>query len=202
MLSPLRSTSRRSWPANSLTCGSSSSGKALQRGIASPSSPRTTLRTTLDFPPAPAVPAPRMTPSLNPGPGAGPKLSPEPRSGLPIGMRPVRMSVPWKGACGSISGGTARHCTPPQRACGPVSHRHPGFPDGMTGPHAGHPAPPQMPTLALPLSGPVPHPRTCQHIDTTTTHAQSRESNENSCASHTSAGTSALLCLVGAAGLV
>lgn len=36
MLSPPRSTSRRSWPANSLTCGSSSSGKALQRGIASP----------------------------------------------------------------------------------------------------------------------------------------------------------------------
>src|SRR5881397_3273499 len=36
MLRPLRSTSRRSWLANSLTCGSSSSGKALQRGIASP----------------------------------------------------------------------------------------------------------------------------------------------------------------------
>jgi hypothetical protein len=35
-LSPPRSTNRRSWLANSLTCGSSSSGKALQRGIATP----------------------------------------------------------------------------------------------------------------------------------------------------------------------
>src|SRR3954471_18565860 len=60
-LIPLRSTSPRNCPVNSRTCGSSSSGRSLQRGMCLPLSPRTYLVVPLGLVPVPASPGVDLT---------------------------------------------------------------------------------------------------------------------------------------------